>query len=211
MSLMELVTLTLLITPSGALSPGPLTASTLALGTREGWRAGILVAVGHTLVEFPYIILLYYALSTITSLLRGSIGLILGLGAASIVLYFGFLLLRDFLSGNIDIKPGRFYRLHPILIGVLLTGFNVFFLLWWIGVGLPLIRAAIPWGLAGIAIMYVSHVWMDYVWLGLIALAGYKGARSFGSKGYRLLLGVLGAILVFFGVDIAINTLEEFL
>lgn len=208
---MELVTLTLLITPSGALSPGPLTASTLALGTREGWRAGILVAVGHTLVEFPYIVLLYYALSTITRLLRGGIGLILGLSDAFIVLYFGFLLLSQSLSKNIEVRPGRLYRLHPIHVGVLLTAFNVFFLLWWVGVGLPLIRAAIPWGLAGIAVMYVSHVWMDYVWLGLIALAGYKGARSFGSKSYRLLLGVLGGILVFFGVDIAIDTLEEFL
>ena len=41
------------ITPSGAFSPGPLTASAVALGSSKGWRAGMRVALGHTLFELP--------------------------------------------------------------------------------------------------------------------------------------------------------------
>ncbi len=41
------------VSASGALSPGPLTVATMALGTRGGWKAGVFVSFGHALFELP--------------------------------------------------------------------------------------------------------------------------------------------------------------
>ena len=41
------------VSASGALSPGPLTVATMALGTRSGWKTGVFVSFGHALFELP--------------------------------------------------------------------------------------------------------------------------------------------------------------
>ena len=70
-----------LVTSSGALSPGPLTASTVAAGTQKGWKAGFWVSVGHTIVEFPLVFLIAVGVALIFAnpLVRWSVGTIGGI------------------------------------------------------------------------------------------------------------------------------------
>ena len=63
--MLSLIASIILITPSGAFSPGPLTASAIALGASKGWRAGLYVAVGHMLFELPYVYALTYLFSRV--------------------------------------------------------------------------------------------------------------------------------------------------
>jgi hypothetical protein len=49
---------------------------------------------------------------------------------------------------------------------------------------------------------------MDYVWLISIAHFSKMGANVVGSKGYRLVLGVFGAVLIYFGISFLINSLK---
>jgi len=53
-------------------------------------------------------------------------------------------------------------------------------------------------------VMYTSHVWMDYVWLALLAAAG--GAAKLLGPYYSLFNYALAAMLVLFAVDIALKT-----
>ena len=46
------------ISASGVMSPGPLFAANIVYGLKEGKIAGLKMAVGHTIVELPLIILL---------------------------------------------------------------------------------------------------------------------------------------------------------
>ena len=46
------------ISASGVMSPGPLFAANVIYGIKEGRLAGLKMAIGHTIVEFPLIILL---------------------------------------------------------------------------------------------------------------------------------------------------------
>ena len=46
------------ISASGVMSPGPLFAANIVYGLKEGKVAGIKMAVGHTVIEFPLIVLL---------------------------------------------------------------------------------------------------------------------------------------------------------
>jgi len=48
----------ILISASGVMSPGPLFAANISYGLKQGAKAGIKMAYGHTVVELPLIILL---------------------------------------------------------------------------------------------------------------------------------------------------------
>lgn len=201
MDLLSLALATLTVTPSGALSPGPLTTATIALGARDSWRAGIRVALGHSIVEFLYIIALYLAFEQIHVLLEGVIGNLLVIVATLMIVYFALLLLRDAIKG-VNIQETGFKAIqNPLLVGVTFTGLNVFFLIWWISIGFKLIVDAISLGMIGIIVMYLSHVWIDYAWLTLIAEAGAKAKSILGSLGYRILLAILGTLLIIFGAN----------
>ena len=56
--IIEFAVIVIVISASGVMSPGPLFAANVSYGLREGTRSGIKMAIGHTIVEFPLIILL---------------------------------------------------------------------------------------------------------------------------------------------------------
>ena len=55
----------ILVSLSGVLSPGPLFFANLIYGSKEGYRSGIKIAFGHTIVELPLIMLLVMGLTQI--------------------------------------------------------------------------------------------------------------------------------------------------
>ncbi len=208
-SLARLVLKTLLITPSGALSPGPLSASAVALGAKLGFMGGLVEAVGHTLFELPYVALLVRGYGGVRRFIE-RYERVMTLVVVGFLVWFGILLLRDAaraaaggIETNVSVTAGSL--LDAALIGLALTGGNVYFLLWWLTVGLPLVRDAAREGAAGFAVMYASHVWMDYAWLGLLAAAGGL-ARLLSPQLYAGVLAALALLLLVFAADIAVRT-----
>ncbi len=207
-NLRKLVLTTLAITPSGALSPGPLSASAAAVGAALGLWGGFLIALGHMAVELPYVAILH----RFAGLTRKSLGRMkvpMNVIIVAFLVFFSYLLLIDataLLRGQAS--AGGFQRAGPLeafLIGITLTGLNVYFLAWWLTVGYPLIEESSRLGLKGFTAMYASHVWMDYAWLMLLA-AGGGATRILGTLPYALLLIALSAILIMFALKIARDT-----
>ncbi|MEM2347329.1 MAG: LysE family transporter, partial [Sulfolobales archaeon] len=64
------VTTVVAISATGALSPGPLSVMTLALGVRGGWRSGFQVALGHTIFELPYVTFLTFLYGSVVKFLE---------------------------------------------------------------------------------------------------------------------------------------------
>jgi len=200
-----------ILSSTGALSPGPLSIITITLGVRGGWRAGFQVALGHTLFELPYVILLTILYTNIISLIE--LTLVKYLLTTTVVvfyLFFAYLLINDALSvggSKEGLSNPKFSNIrNPLLIGIILTGLNPFFLIWWATIGLPLIEGVYRYGVVlGLVVMYPSHVWMDYVWLSLLAYASSKGVKYLSLKGYRVLLMILALVLIVF----AINTISK--
>ncbi len=56
--ILEFAILVIVISASGVMAPGPLFAANVSYGLREGTKAGIKMAIGHTIIEFPLVILL---------------------------------------------------------------------------------------------------------------------------------------------------------
>ena len=64
MALLLFLLKTVGISLSGVMAPGAVTAATIAQGTRNRW-AGVLISVGHGVVEMPLIFLIMLGLGTL--------------------------------------------------------------------------------------------------------------------------------------------------
>jgi threonine/homoserine/homoserine lactone efflux protein len=193
------------ISASGVLAPGPLFFTNLLYGTRQGPRSGIKMAYGHTVVELPLVILLAAGLftSTVVSQYAGTIGLLGGIG----ILGFASLqILGVIRKKSLQTLPAMASNKSPFVAGIALSALNPFFLVWWFTVGLKLIADSAAFGfVAGIAILFALHIWMDYAWLASTAFVASKGSSVLKSKYYPLLLLALAAVLLYYGVHFTLT------
>ena len=190
--------LVIIISASGVMSPGPLFAANVMYGLREGKISGIKMAVGHTIVEFPLILLLGIGFFSIESIpeIRTAITI---LGAIGL---FGFAVLqiRTIIKKEFDIETKS--KQGPLVAGILLSALNPFFIIWWLTIGLILISESIQsFGFIGIVILFLFHIWMDYVWLFTIAVFSSKARNYLSKRNFKIILVSLSLILVYFGID----------
>jgi threonine/homoserine/homoserine lactone efflux protein len=194
------------ISLSGALAPGPLTATTATLGAQRGWKAGLLVSIGHTIVEFPLVVAISFGvLVAFTNLPEAS--LILGFTGGAFLIFFGVLTGKDAFHAELprstEDKSLKAYR-APLSVGVTLSAFNPYFIIWWIGVGSPLIMEALNiGGFPMLGVFYLSHVWLDYAWL--ILVASITSLSRLNPKYYRIILAGLSLMVLIFGVNLILR------
>jgi threonine/homoserine/homoserine lactone efflux protein len=188
------------VTASGALAPGPLFVKNITEGTKSGARSGFLFAIGHTAVEFSLVIALALGLLTVAN--EPAVKIVIGVAGGLALLVFGLLQMRESLSSKpVQMREEkRAFKSH-FLIGTVFTGLNPYFLLWWLVPGSKLILDSIEFASwAGVLLMYVAHVWMDYAWLTGTAYLARRGTKFVNRKGYRIVLMLFGLILIGFGV-----------
>ena len=206
--MIEAILSVIIISLSGALSPGPLTTTAILEGLWGGRRNGFIMAIGHTIVEFPYVIGLVVLVDTIRYILESQAVKITMISLSSLfIFYFAYLSIKDGVRTtevDITVDNSKIMR-SPLLAGIVLTGLNPYFLLWWVTVGLPIITLILPYGVAGIIIIYLAHVWLDYAWLTFVAGLGEYGSKLLSDWKYRALLIGIGVILVIFGITLLLT------
>ena len=199
---------TVLLTVSGAFAPGPLSFSAIIVGGRSGTLGGIFIALGHMLFELPYVLALLWFEENVVGAVKAAKQAMV-VTAAAFIFYFAYLTAKTSTPESIDSiaegKLGKLLRTHPILVGLALTAFNPYFLLWWVSVGYPIITAMAT-NLPLIPLIYATHVSLDYLWLGLLAFLGGSSARLLSSKTYSYFVKALALILTLFGVDLLTRT-----
>ncbi|MCE4612243.1 MAG: LysE family translocator [Desulfurococcales archaeon] len=198
------------VTPSGALSPGPLSAGAVAIGGFTGVLGGLAVALGHTLAELPYVLLLVKSVESARRFVeRWRLPLNVVVGA--FLVFFAVGLVEAAWSawhGSLGFAAPRIASLYSAVgYGAVLTLFNPYFLAWWVTVGYPLVNDSSRKGYRGVAVMYLSHVWMDYVWLGLLSWSGGV-SRLLGYRAYGVLLAVIACVLAYFAARILIEAFK---
>jgi threonine/homoserine/homoserine lactone efflux protein len=196
----------MLVSASGVLTPGPLFFANLALSKYGGFWSGIKIAIGHTIVELPVIILYSLPLIVLTSSstifnMFKAIGII---GGVSLIIFGIFYVVRTLSKNDTPTatdKPSRIE--NPILAGILFTGVNPFFYLWWISVGVKLISDSLqllgyP---LGIAFLFFVHIWMDYAWLGVSSYFASRGIKIIGSHYHKFIIILLTLPLFYYGIN----------
>jgi threonine/homoserine/homoserine lactone efflux protein len=151
-----------------------------------------------------------FALGLLTVASEPIVQIIVGITGGIFLIVFGVLQIRNsILFKAIESKTNisSFYRLF--FIGLAFTGLNPLFIVWWLTVGAELILISLAFAsLLGVVFMYICHVWMDYLWLILIAHLAKKGTNIIGLKGYRVFICFFGVILIYFGITFIMNAIK---
>ncbi len=207
MDLLNFVVTVIVLTASGALAPGPLFFVTVSHGARSGAKSGLVFSIAHTLVEFTLVMLLAGGLLTVAN--EPVVKLTVGVAGGVVLLVFGALQIRGAIKSRFDDRGSEGVATRNLLlIGLVFTGLNPFFVVWWLTVGASLILVALEIAsFAGVVFMYACHIWMDYVWLTVVAHLSRMGTNVVGLKWYRIVVAVFGAVLIYFGLTFLINSL----
>lgn len=195
--IIEFAVTVILISASGVMLPGPLFAANIAYGLRGGGKAGIKMAIGHTIVELPLVILLGIGVFSfeIFPEFRTIISI---LGAITLFMFAGIQI-----KTTLQTKETTFNLKHnAVITGITLSALNPFFIIWWLSIGFKLISdAMLIWAFAGIIIVFLLHIWMDFVWLYSIAGLAHKSSKILSSRNYKILMIGLSVMLVYFGIS----------
>jgi threonine/homoserine/homoserine lactone efflux protein len=185
------LTSVLLISLSGVLMPGPLFAVTIKKAAKSK-KAGALIAVGHGIVEFPLMFLIFFILSQfkIPSVVQVSVGLVGGF----LMIFMGLQAFRNRFKqeeATINLKK------DSVLAGVWTTAANAGFILWWLTIGTTLILNAKLFGLVGFSVFAGVHWLTDFFWYTVVALLIFKSQRFWTE---RTRIGItLFCVVVFIG------------
>src|SRR5574338_705792 len=170
--LAEFAVAVIVISISGVMSPGPLFAANIAYGLKGGIKTGLKMAYGHTVVEIPLVILL--GIGAISLEIVPQFREIISFCGAINLFVFAGIQIRSVLKKPIVVFEGKH---GPFLAGIMLIA-----------------------SFAGIGLMFVFHIWMDYAWLGTVSFLSSKGKKILSNKNYGMFMIVISGILIYFGI-----------
>jgi threonine/homoserine/homoserine lactone efflux protein len=156
---------------SGVLMPGPLFAVTIKKAAKNKF-SGALIAVGHGIVEFPLMFLIFFVLSyfTVPFLVQVAVGLVGGF----LMVFMG---IQAFRSRHKQEEATVNLKRDSVLAGVWTTAANAGFILWWLTIGTTLILNAKLFGLLGFSVFAWVHWLADFSWYTVVALLIFKSQR----------------------------------
>jgi threonine/homoserine/homoserine lactone efflux protein len=203
---LNFATTVIILSASGALAPGPLFFVTITHGAKSGTKSGIMFSIAHSIVELTLVMLLAIGLLSVAN--EPAIRLGVGFVGGATLIVFGTMQIRDSLHEKTETKTERGTKRNLFVIGLALTGLNPYFIIWWLTIGANLILLALEFaGLGGVIFMYVCHVWVDYVWLTLVAALAKRSTKILRIKGYRLIMACFGVVLIYFGCSFLVGSL----
>ena len=181
-----------LVSLSGVLAPGPITSVSVGYGSEDP-RAGVWVAVGHGLVEFPVMIAVFLGVGAVMDIswVQTTIALLGGI----FLLYMGANMLRNIRQERII---GTMNSRSPLAAGAFLSLGNPYFLIWWATVGAGLVLRSTEFGLVGFAAFAVGHWLCDLGWDAFLSALSFKGGEFFGRRFQQVVFGISGGFLLFY-------------
>jgi len=183
------------ISLSGALQPGPVTAAAITMGSRNRF-AGTLMALGHGIIEFPLMVLLIFGVGRFLTLPAVSIGI--GLAGGSFLIFMGVGMFKDL--KNADDPELSIARRGPVVTGIVLSGGNPYFLIWWATVGLTLVTTARGFGVWAFVLFAITHWLCDCIWLTILSWGSFQGASVLSPRRRRAVLLFCAVALLGFGL-----------
>jgi len=175
------------------MQPGPVFAVTLAKSYRSPW-AGTWIAIGHAVIEVPLILLIYFGFGQLFQ--NTVVQLVLSILGGGMIIWLGIGMFRartEVVSGGKDLPY------NAVTAGIMTTGLNPLFLLWWATIGSMLVMRFHEFGTAGLIAFIIAHWLCDLGWLSLVSVLVYKTQKIWGRKFQELVFIVCSLALAGFG------------
>src|SRR4030067_249197 len=139
--------------------PGPMFTVTL-VKSLESPGAGVQVSLGHAVIEVPLILLVYFGLAQFFK--NDIVQLALSVLGGGMIVWMGYGLFRSRKEVGGEGKDARY---NAFTAGILMSGLNPFFLVWWVTVGslllMNFLNAVGGWGLP---FFIIVHWLCELVW-----------------------------------------------
>jgi threonine/homoserine/homoserine lactone efflux protein len=179
---------------SGVMMPGPMFAVTIAKSMKSPW-AGVLVALGHAVIEVPLILLVYFGLANFFH--NDILKLILSVLGGGMIVWMGYDMFR---ARQKLAREGKDTRYNAFIAGIAMSGLNAFFIVWWLTVGSLLIMQFVDAvGVWGIPLFILVHWLCDLIWLTFVSFTIFKTHKFWGEKVQEWVFIILSLALLYFG------------
>ena len=197
MALLFFLAQVFVISLTGALQPGPVTATAITMGTRNRW-AGTLMAIGHGIIEFPLIVVSILGMGKFFQIPK--VQVVIGLAGGTFLLLMA---VQTYLSLKANgVNEPKVLKGKPILAGIILSASNPYFLLWWATVGLALANQTPPqWGIWAFVLFALTHWFVDLIWLQLLSWVSSKGSDLLSDYNLNCILKGCSVAMLLFGVN----------
>lgn len=183
------------ISLSGVMTPGPVFAATIAKGYTDK-KAGVKIALGHGLVEFPLMAVIVLSLGFVFQ--HEAVKLAIGIVGGALLLYLGANMIRF----REEVAEGRreYIPYGSVTAGALTTSANPYFFLWWATIGAVLIVTAEAFGAVAVVVFAIVHWSCDLAWYSLTAYAVFRTKHLWTPRVQSTVFLLCGALLLVFGV-----------
>lgn len=191
---------------SGAMMPGSLLTYTIRKALSDGSRAGFVIITGHALLELALVVVIFMGFDMVLQSRQAQIGI--GIVGGVLLAYMGADMIRSSVKNRLTVRMDseKSGSGSMVVYGAILSATNPYFLLWWAVIGLGFIMQAYQsFGYAGAVVFFLGHIAADFGWYGLVSVVVGNTRRFIREKPYRLIIAVLGAMLIFFGIKFVLG------
>jgi threonine/homoserine/homoserine lactone efflux protein len=120
-----------------------------------------------------------------------------GLAGGLMLIFMGLMVLRSFRK---NVGEAADLPSNSFVTGIVLTGANPYFFLWWATIGIALIVTAAGFGIWGLVAFAVVHWSCDLVWEQIVSMSVFRTKHLWTQKVQRIVFGICALALVGFGV-----------
>jgi threonine/homoserine/homoserine lactone efflux protein len=179
---------------SGVMMPGPMFTMTIVKSLKSPW-AGVHISLGHAVIEVPLILLLYFGLRQFLE--NAVLQLVLSVLGGGMIVWMAVGLFQARRKLAVEGKDTSY---NAFVAGILMSGLNPFFLVWWLTVGsLLLMNFLNAIGTWGLGLFVVVHWLCDLVWLSLVSVTIYKTHTFWSQRVQEWVFIFLSLALFYFG------------
>ena len=194
-----------IISLSGVMMPGPMFAVVLTKSFRSPW-AGVQISLGHAIIEVPIILLIYFGFANFFE--NSLVQLILSLLGGGMIIWLGISMFR---ARTEVVTQGKDLPYSAFAAGIITSGLNPFFLLWWATVGSLLVMRFLEFGISGLVVFIIVHWLCDLLWLSFVSVVVYKTHSLWGRKVQGLVFIASSMLLAGFGIWFMISGIQNWL
>ena len=182
------------------LTPGPVTTTIISQAPRSGWMTGLMVSIGHALLELVMVILITLGLSGVLG--APTVQTVIAILGGLLLLYMGGGMLLDAVRGKMKLPEGdsteEKYSYGSLLtLGIATSLSNPFWYAWWMTAAAVYLLEAKTIGWLIVAGFYFGHVSADFVWNLLLASVIGSGKKFITNRVYAILISICAGYLVF--------------
>lgn len=204
-NLLWFASLSFLAAISGAITPGPVFMLVVSESLKNGKIAGPLIVLGHFIIEWIIIFMVFLGLSPILESEYAMIfvgfvgGAALALMGLKLVMDATRLKMDNASTINISLNSAGRPLYMLVALGFLSSCSNPYVFIWWLATGFPMITSFISLaGLPGFLSFLVGHAAADLSWFSFVSYSVCKGRRIMNKVIIQVILFASAIFLIIF-------------